>query len=202
VLLDLWALGRGDPAAPLDMAGLYDDYRAAVAGRGPVRERSAEPPSLGAIAPSTPTPENAAWWDTFTQAGVMCSDSVNSRDPQLWARYAQATKASWFTGVWGWNSSLCAGWPGRSTGAYRGPFTVKPAKPLLVVGNTHDPATPITQARAVARMSPGARLLTVDAFGHTIADRSTCASRVMRGYPATGVPPRGDVTCRADKALF
>ncbi|MGW0481527.1 TetR/AcrR family transcriptional regulator [Nonomuraea sp. NPDC003214] len=32
VLLDLWALGRGDPAAPLDMAGLYDDYRAAVAG--------------------------------------------------------------------------------------------------------------------------------------------------------------------------
>ncbi|WP_049574230.1 TetR/AcrR family transcriptional regulator [Nonomuraea sp. SBT364] len=32
VLLDLWALGRGDPVAPLDMAGLYDDYRAAVAG--------------------------------------------------------------------------------------------------------------------------------------------------------------------------
>lgn len=186
---------------------IHDDHRAVVAGRGVVRDRSVAPPTpaapRGPIAPSRPVPESAQWWDTFTQAGVMCSDSANSRDPQLWPRYAAAVQGrSWFGGVWAWNSSLCAGWPGHSAGAYRGPFTVKPANPLLVVGNTHDPATPLANARPVARMSPGARLVTVYAFGHTIGDRSACAPAVLRRYLATGVAPRRDVTCRADGALF
>lgn len=188
---------------PTLMAGIHKDYQAVVAGRGEVRERSVAPPSFGGIVSPKPMPDDVKWWDTFTQVGVMCSDSLNPRDPQAWPTYAKASEArSWFTGVWTWNSSLCAGWPGRSTGAYRGPFDVKPATPLLVVGNTHDPATPLSNAQAVARMSPGARLVTVDAFGHTIGDGSRCASAVMRRYLATGVAPSRDVTCRADKPLF
>lgn len=150
-----------------------------------------------------PMPDAAKWWDTFKQAGVMCSDSLNPSDPNAWTRYADASAASsWFTPTWTWNSSLCAGWPGHSTGVYRGPFTVKPAHPLLVVGNTHDPATPLTAARSVAAASPGARLLTVDAYGHTGANKSTCAADVVRRYLIDGTLPRAGATCVADKPLF
>lgn len=156
------------------------------------------------IEPTKRQPDEAQWWDTFTQQGPMCTDSVNPTDPQAWPRYADSSagKQNPFTNVWLWNSSLCAQWPGQDKEVYRGPFDIAPAAALLIIGNTHDNATPLSNAQAVASMVQGARLLTVDVFGHTAADKNKCAARYLRAYLLEGKLPPEKTVCPADKPLF
>lgn len=160
------------------------------------------PPAGPVIEPSKPQPDNAQWFDTFKQAGVLCSDSVNPADPLVWQSTAQAAKSSWFTPLWTWHSSICAGWPGSKAEAYFGSFAGRPASPLLIIGNTHDPATPLQQAKLLAQTSPGARLLTVDTFGHGAGNQSTCAVRAARSYLLKNELPKRGAVCAADKPLF
>ncbi|MCH8614407.1 alpha/beta hydrolase [Arsenicicoccus dermatophilus] len=155
------------------------------------------------VSPVTGYADHAKWIDTFRQAGVICADGVNPKDPMAWHTYAtQSAKTSWFTPLWTWQSSLCAGWPGAHSGAYWGPFNVKPAHPLLVIGNTHDPATPLANAKAVAAMSPGARLLTLDAFGHAAGGKSVCVTKAMQNYLLTGALPASGLVCKDAKPIF
>lgn len=189
------------------MRMIHDSHEAVVKGRRPssagerLRKAAAQNPApLGA----TGGPEDGKRSERMFQAGVVCADGVNPADPWAWWRYASSPRvaSSWFGPLWAWNSSVCAGWPSKAPGAYRGPFNVKPANGMLVVGNTHDPATPLSQARRLASYSPGARLLTVDTWGHTAADSSACASAHMRRYLLTGALPRAGVVCRANRPLF
>ncbi|GAB77761.1 alpha/beta hydrolase fold [Austwickia chelonae] len=156
------------------------------------------------IEPSLAPPAGVAWTDTFRLAGVMCSDTVNPKDPQAWVRFGAtpAAQKNPFLPSWGWASSLCAGWPGQDKNVYRGPFNVKPANPLLIVNNAHDPATPMAGAKALAALSPGSRLLTVDAFGHMSADKSACAAKAIENYLVDGKLPAAGTTCKADTPLF
>ncbi|WP_168581301.1 alpha/beta hydrolase [Gephyromycinifex aptenodytis] len=192
---------------------IHDEYLTVVAKSSPPvsAPRASGAPKLALrrrtpgplVSPVVAQPDSSRWFDTFKQAGVMCSDSKNPADAMTWHRYATASaKNSWFTPLWTWQSSLCAGWPGSRRDAYVGPFNVRPAHPLLVVGNTHDPATPYANARRVAALSPGARLLTVDTFGHTAADQSPCATKAMQRYLLTGALPPEGLVCKAGKPLF
>ena len=103
--------------------------------------------------------------------------------------------------MWAWNTSACAGWPTGSL-ADLGPFNIRPARPLLVIRTTHDPATPLSGARALASLSPGARLLTVDAFGHVGLGRSGGVQRIAARFLIDGVLPAEGASCSADKQPF
>jgi pimeloyl-ACP methyl ester carboxylesterase len=136
--------------------------------------------------------------------GVACSDSVNLQSQAAWtraAKYARRTDGL-FGPIWTWVSSVCAHWPGHDTDRYLGPFTQYTAKPVLVVGNLFDPATPYQDARAAAHLLPNSRLLTVHGWGHTSLFMSTCATNAIAHYLlTTHVPPRGTV-CNADVTPF
>jgi pimeloyl-ACP methyl ester carboxylesterase len=104
---------------------------------------------------------------------------------------------------WAWDYEPCSTWPVRSAHRYPGPWDHRTANPVLVIGNTFDPATPYRGAVAMARQLARARLLTVDGYGHTaLLNPSSCANRYESRYFINGtLPPRG-TRCRQDRQPF
>ncbi|KAG7094139.1 hypothetical protein E1B28_007751 [Marasmius oreades] len=111
---------------------------------------------------------------------------------------------SWASLFAGFRNS-CGGWP-RSLpkNQFRGPVTAQNTSvPLLIIGNTADPATPIEGARNVTSKFPGSVLLTQDSPGHaSINAPSTCTAMHVREYFVNGtLPPEGTV-CPMDGFIF
>jgi hypothetical protein len=137
-------------------------------------------------------------------AGVACSDSLNPSNPRAWIGAANQTdhRSPWFGAAWTWVSSTCAGWPGSSADAFRGPFKVHTSAPVLVVGNIYDPATPISGARRLNGLFAGSRLLTLNGWGHGALGESACTKKSMQRYLVRGVLPVQGKVCKPNKQLF
>ena len=104
---------------------------------------------------------------------------------------------------WAWDYEPCSTWPVRSAHRYSGPWDHRTANPVLVIGNTSDPATPLRGAVAMTQALARARLLTMDGYGHTaILNPSACVNRFESRYFVSGaLPPKG-TTCRQDAVPF
>jgi pimeloyl-ACP methyl ester carboxylesterase len=97
----------------------------------------------------------------------------------------------------------CATWPAKHPEAYRGPWNRKTATTVLLFGNYHDPATNYRFNKAMAAELGNARLVSDDAFGHTIlGGASVCADTIATRYLVDlKLPARGTV-CQPDKQPF
>jgi pimeloyl-ACP methyl ester carboxylesterase len=104
---------------------------------------------------------------------------------------------------WAWDYEPCSTWPVRSAHRYAGPWAHRTANPVLVVGNTFDPATPYRGAKAMARQLARGRLLTMDGYGHTaLLNPSSCVNRhESRYFIKRTLPPKG-TRCRQDRQPF
>ncbi|MFT4083901.1 MAG: alpha/beta hydrolase [Nocardioides sp.] len=137
-------------------------------------------------------------------AGVACADTVNPKKRAAWwhAGRSQDRRSPWFGSLWTWVSSACANWPARySADAYRGPFKATTANPVLIVGNAHDPATPVSGARRLATLLDGSRFLLMNGWGHGALGNS-CVTAAYNRYYATGTLPAEGKVCAADRPLF
>jgi pimeloyl-ACP methyl ester carboxylesterase len=137
--------------------------------------------------------------------GVLCSDSENPVDADAGVRSARFAnrQGPGFGLVWSWASSMCSHWPPQtSADAYRGPWRRTTAHPIVVTGNLHDPATPISGARAVNKLFPGSRLITVDLWGHGALGESSCALAKWDRYFVTLRAPANGLVCQANHDLF
>jgi TAP-like protein len=118
---------------------------------------------------------------------IFCSESPNPRPSAFRALDGFANQRSGAAGrYWSWGSEPCASWPASAANRYAGPWNRRTANPVLVIGNTHDPAAPYRGARAMARLLARARLLTVDGYGHTSLTTQAPARTAMRA--ATSLP--------------
>ncbi|KAF7433702.1 hypothetical protein PC9H_005665 [Pleurotus ostreatus] len=78
-----------------------------------------------------------------------------------------------------------------------------PSHPILWIGNTADPATPIAGARKMAQGFPGSVVLAQDSPGHcSIAAPSVCTSKFVRAYFMNGTLPDEGVVCPVDGPIF
>jgi pimeloyl-ACP methyl ester carboxylesterase len=104
---------------------------------------------------------------------------------------------------WAWDYEPCSTWPARSAHPYRGRWDHRTANPVLVIGNTFDPATPLRGAVAMQRALSRARLLTVDGYGHTaLLNPSSCVDSYESRYFISGsLPPKG-ARCAQDGDPF
>jgi pimeloyl-ACP methyl ester carboxylesterase len=136
--------------------------------------------------------------------GVACSDSDNPDSYQAWSTQGAAAdeQFGYFGRLWTWVSSICAQWPGVDADRYTGPFTRHTANPVLVVGNTFDPATRYQGAVTVAGLLPNSRLLTVHGWGHVSLFLSQCADNAVASYLLTSVPPAQGTVCEQDVVPF
>ncbi|GAA4390792.1 alpha/beta hydrolase [Actinomadura verrucosospora] len=90
----------------------------------------------------------------------------------------------------------CIGWPVRPAAPQR-PVHVRDAPPVLLVGNTHDPATPLAWAKSLGRGIRGSKVLAYDGDGHTAYLRNRCATTGIDDYLINGTLPTTD-SCPTD----
>ena len=71
------------------------------------------------------------------------------------------------------------------------------AAPILVVGTTHDPATPYVDAQSLAaQLRPAGRLVTLAGDGHTAYLRGDpCIERLLNSYLLSGRVPHASLRC-------
>ncbi|MEI7034544.1 alpha/beta hydrolase [Streptomyces pratensis] len=97
----------------------------------------------------------------------------------------------------GWGLMGCTGWP--VAGAWETPDVSAPGSaPILVIGNTGDPATPYAGARAMAReLGTGVGVeLTYNGEGHgAYNSKDACVQRVVDGYLLDGDVPESGTVC-------
>lgn len=133
---------------------------------------------------------------------VLCPDTDNPRSVSTYQSAAQ--RATGFGLSWLWTAEACADWPSPAPqDRYTGPWNRRTAHPVLLLGNTGDPALPYRDAQAMSRDLSHARLLTVDGYGHTEANNpSACAIGYEVGYLLTGALPRAGTVCRENVKPF
>jgi pimeloyl-ACP methyl ester carboxylesterase len=117
--------------------------------------------------------------------GVACEDTTNP-DGGLGVWFAAGKAATAAHGIfgeaWAWGSSPCAVWSNFDSDAYKGPFSVETATPVLVIGNFYDPATRYEGALAANALLTNSVLLSVDEPGHTSLGLSGCAGALTGLY--------------------
>jgi pimeloyl-ACP methyl ester carboxylesterase len=136
---------------------------------------------------------------------VICGDAVNPTTPRSWVDASALAdhRQPWFGRSWTWASSVCAQWSGLSgDDAFRGPWATTTSYPLLVVGNAHDPATPISGARAANRLFADSVLLMMNGWGHGALGDSKCISGYMANYLIERTMPRPGTVCRPDHGPY
>ncbi len=91
-----------------------------------------------------------------------------------------------------WLGLPCTFWPVPPQGS-PAPVHAPDAPPLLVLGTTHDPATPYAWAQSLTAQLGTARLLTFEADGHVAYGRgSDCIDNAVERYLRKGgLPPDG-----------
>ena len=92
-----------------------------------------------------------------------------------------------------YSALACAYWPVHGPSA--APLDVTAAPPILLVGATHDPATPYAWSVSLQKQIAGSVLLTRDGYGHTSYEFSTCVQDAVNGYLVSLTLPAAGATC-------
>ncbi|KAI0752659.1 TAP-like protein-domain-containing protein [Daedaleopsis nitida] len=99
--------------------------------------------------------------------------------------------------------SGCQYWPVTPPERYSGPWNATTKNPVLIVSNTHDPVTPLTNGKLVQSMLISSALLVQDGPGHTsFALASTCTILNTRAFFANGTLPAEGTVCPIDGGPF
>ncbi|KAF5372034.1 hypothetical protein D9615_008127 [Tricholomella constricta] len=128
---------------------------------------------------------------------ILCNDGdpVPEAFEELEKYFEETTKKSQWAEIWSGVRTSCVGWPELPKTRFRGPFEGNTSFPLLVVGNTADPVTPLWAAKKTAKGFPSSVVLTQDSPGHcSISAPSVCTQMYIRDYFVKGtLPPPGTV---------
>jgi pimeloyl-ACP methyl ester carboxylesterase len=133
---------------------------------------------------------------TSAELAVDCIDRPWPRSLSAYetAAVSAARAAPMFGAANMWSSLPCAYWPVRPAPQVR--LHGAGAPPILVVGNTRDPATPLSWAKALARDLKSGVLLAWNGDGHTAYMMgSSCINSAVDKYLLSLVPPRNGTLC-------
>lgn len=166
--------------------------------------RDTPPPPPAAPAPAPPAGPVEPYPGPDAATAIQCGDSPvapTARFPGLAAQAERRDGPVSLPALWG--DEICSTWPAAAAAPYRGPFD-RVRTPVLVLNTTTDPATPIDNAtRMVSELGGGARLLTVNGFGHTVfLNPSACAAQAEVAYLTDLTLPRQGTVCPQDRPPF
>jgi hypothetical protein len=128
---------------------------------------------------------------------ISCLDNPGVTDPdrvpETYQDYAEASPT--FGRVFAWSQVGCNGFPAESVLPPRG-VRASGADPILVVGTTRDPATPMRWAEALASQLESGVLLRRDGDGHTAYNAGNeCIDDTIEAYLLDGTVPTDGLTC-------
>lgn len=163
------AIDNGDGSALLSLADMY-------LSRGPDRYVDNSMEVLYAV--------NCLDHDDY-----ISSDQV----PRHFAEFEKASPT--FGRSFAFSLSTCSSWPVK-TGHTTKALHAKGAAPILVIGTTRDPATPLRWAEAMAKQLDSGILVRRDGDGHTGFNQgNSCVDNTVEDYFVEGTVPSGDVDC-------
>jgi len=130
---------------------------------------------------------------------ISCLDAPEGIEPaDVPAQYAAFERASpTFGRVFAWGLTACRYWP-PARGLDPLPLTIdgSGAPPIVVVGTTRDPATPLEWARAMASQLESGVLVERDGDGHTgYNSGNECVDDAVESYLVEGKVPRDGLSC-------
>ncbi len=113
--------------------------------------------------------------------------------PQYFAEFEKASPT--FGRFFAFGVSTCSQWPVKS-GDRTVALRAKGAPPIVVIGTTRDPATPLIWAQAMAKQLDSGRLITRDGDGHTAFQRGNdCVDDAVEAWLISGKVPKADLRC-------
>ena len=133
-------------------------------------------------------------------ATISCNDAAAHKPPSVAKVLARskvlAKRFPIFAGTGGGSGASCLGWQPHRTPIP--PPTAATPKPVLVIGNLHDPATPYEGAVHLAAEMGNADLLSWDGEGHTsYLNGSSCIDRYVNDYLIHSTLPPKNKVCPA-----
>jgi pimeloyl-ACP methyl ester carboxylesterase len=163
------------------------------------------PPLCGAPAPKPTSSELTSL--------VICTDSYDDPEPpsglDWWeSLWGNMTSEDWISG----NSRFLGvlpcrhftrHWP-RPAEVYRGDLNGTLRHPILLIAETHDPATPLRNGRRLlAEMGRNARLVVHHGYGHSSRDKSSCTDALAKAFVLHGtLPDEQETDCYADEKPY
>ena len=96
----------------------------------------------------------------------------------------------------GYPSAALEAWPTRH--APRSRITAQGAAPIVVIGTTHDPATPYSMAQGLSGQLASGVLVSVEGWNHTAYRRGAnpCVVRAVEDYLVKGTVPSDGLMCQ------
>lgn len=132
-------------------------------------------------------------------ATITCNDTPVRKPPPIASLLARARSLARRFPLFGASASggpSCLGWQPHRTPVP--PPSAATPKPVLVVGNLHDPATPYIGAVHLSKDLGNAGLLSWDGEGHTsYLNGSSCVDRYVNDYLIHGTMPPEHKVCPA-----
>lgn len=119
-------------------------------------------------------------------------------DPAQWQQRADTLRADLplFGEEFGLASAVVAGWPVKSKDTRKN-VKAKGAAPILVVGTTHDPATPYPWAQKLAEQLESGHLLSAEGWRHCAysQEASDCVVNAVDDFLIDGTLPKEGLVC-------
>ncbi len=112
---------------------------------------------------------------------------------RLEPRFEEASPT--FGRIFAFGAAACSSWPVK-TGRKPGPLTADGAAPIVVVGTSRDPATPLAWAESLASQLSSGVLVTRDGDGHTgYRAGNECLDDVVESYLVSAEVPDAGTAC-------
>ncbi|MER7080803.1 TAP-like protein [Saccharopolyspora kobensis] len=161
------------------------------------------PTTLGKL-DAAPDAESSYVDDSYF--AVNCTDKPIPAEPERVAEIAAQWEAE--SPTFGRSQAFsdlagCSTWPETSADVHRGPWAHQAENPVLLFGNSYDPATRYEFSRRMEQQLGNARLVTVEAHGHCIlGGRSSCADTIAANYLVDLQVPEPGFVCQPDEQPF
>ncbi|MDU4692679.1 MAG: alpha/beta hydrolase [Dermabacter sp.] len=134
---------------------------------------------------------------TFANVAVNCLDHVGVTDEKWLKAEGErlAKKYPTFGPSLGSEEDGCANWPAKPV-RYPKEIHAKGSSTIVVIGTTHDPATPYAWAESLNKQLDNSVLLTWEGFGHTAYSRSGgCIEEMVDAYLLEDKVPDDGAKC-------
>lgn len=134
---------------------------------------------------------------TFANVAVNCLDHIGVTDEKWLKAEGErlAKKYPTFGPSLGSEEDGCANWPAKPV-RYPEEIHAKGSSTIVVIGTTHDPATPYAWAESLSKQLDNSVLLTWDGFGHTAYSRSGgCIEEMVDAYLLEDKVPDDGAKC-------
>jgi len=139
------------------------------------------------------------------QVAILCNDGTNIPADLHSAQkhFEMMSNMSEFGNLWAHIRVGCAGWPKFPKDHFQGPFEANTSHPILLIGNTADPVTPLWAANKMSRGFSNSVVLTQNSPGHcSISAPSLCTAKYIQQYFTDGTLPKPGTICEPDLGPF